>query len=134
MRAARAEGAVALIWEDGKAEIGFIERINLRDARRAYVSARYLLRRGSGDAFPRTGRNTLHVVWHGPRQSVGSRDFITFLRRRSRPARRTAARTFSPLGSVRMGAGEKFTLRAEFSDEKHGEIRTDRCIPDDFPH
>lgn len=34
MRAARAEGAVDLVWEDGKAEKGFIERINLCDARR----------------------------------------------------------------------------------------------------
>ena len=34
MRAARAEGAVDLVWEDGKAEIGFIQRINLCDARR----------------------------------------------------------------------------------------------------
>lgn len=34
MRAARAEGAVDLVWEDGRAEIGFIERINLCDARR----------------------------------------------------------------------------------------------------
>lgn len=34
MRAARAEAAVDLVWEDGKAEIGFLERINLCDARR----------------------------------------------------------------------------------------------------
>ncbi len=34
MRAARAEGAVDLVWEDGKAEIGFIERVNLYDAKR----------------------------------------------------------------------------------------------------
>jgi len=34
MRAARAEAAVDLIWEDGRSEIGFIERINLCDARR----------------------------------------------------------------------------------------------------
>ncbi len=34
MCAARAEGAVDLVWEDGKAEKGFIERINLCDARR----------------------------------------------------------------------------------------------------
>lgn len=34
MCAARAEGAVDLVWEDGRAEIGFIERINLCDARR----------------------------------------------------------------------------------------------------
>lgn len=34
MRAARAEGAVDLAWDDGKAEAGFIVRINLCDARR----------------------------------------------------------------------------------------------------
>ncbi|MDB5875716.1 MAG: hypothetical protein JWQ07_5158 [Ramlibacter sp.] len=34
MRAARAEGAVELLWEGRKAEAGFIERVNLTDARR----------------------------------------------------------------------------------------------------
>lgn len=34
MRAARAEVAVDLVWEDGKIEKGFIERINLCDAKR----------------------------------------------------------------------------------------------------